>query len=183
MKRNELGQSTIEFIFTFAFGLSIILMIFNAAMNYTTGYIVHYATFMASRTYLVADTFQGSNTSGDPLGSLGGTSGEGAIEKAKGVFSAYNLGIFKINASNFTVNSVTMNGASDAMTVGTRTIFEQPIDIVGKVAGQSKLQLVSESFLGKEPTRLACAIRVCYGITGTENCSASMDITLYDDGC
>jgi hypothetical protein len=178
MRKNESGQSTIEFIFTFAFGLSIILMIFNAAMNYTTGYIVHYATFMASRAYLVADTFQGSNTSGDPRGSI-----TGLEQKAMSVFSAYNLGIFKINASNFSVNAVTMNGASEAMTVGTRTIFEQPIDIVGKVAGQNKLQLVSESFLGKEPTRLACALRVCYGITGTENCTPAMDITLYDDGC
>ena len=57
------------------------------------------------------------------------------------------------------------------------------MDVIGRVTGQTELELISESFLGREPTRGVCATRVCKAITGEEICTSSMDITLYDDGC
>jgi hypothetical protein len=173
---NQDGQSTVEFILAFAFGVSLILVIFNSAMNHATGYLVHYATFMASRVYLVSDTHTGNIGNSSP-------SLSGAIEKATEVFDGYNLGIFNIPTSNFKINPAGGTGAAEYLTVGGYTTFELSIDALGQVAGQKKLEMVSEAFLGKEVTRAECATRTCYGMTGSEACDATMDITLFDDGC
>ncbi len=176
--KNQLGQATIEFILTFAFGLSLMLMIFNSAMNYATGYLVHYATFMSSRVLLTSDSFIGN------FGSGYNSSISGAEQRARTAFAQYNLGIFGIQADEFYVNLVD-GGQSSAeyITVGTYSRFNQRVDALGRVAGNTELELVSESFLGMEPTRLGCAMRVCQAVTGQESCDESMDITLYDDGC
>lgn len=169
------GQSTIEFILTFAFGVSVILVIFNSAMNYTTGYLVHYATYTASRTYLTADNSLGSIGNSAP--SLGG-----AEAKARTTFNKYLLNVFKIPPSSMKINAPGTDPA-ESLTVGVYTTFDQSIDAVGKVAGAAKLELVSESFLGKEPTRSECATRVCQAMTGSTSCGPELDITLFDDGC
>lgn len=172
------GQATIEFILTFAFGLSLMLMIFNSAMNYATGYLVHYATFMASRVYLTSELHSGNFQSGYEF------SLSQAEANARQAFRQYNLGIFGIEDAEFFVNrSATGQDSSEYLTVGTYSRFTQKVDTLGKIAGNTELDLVSESFLGKEPTRAACAIRTCQAITGQDTCDESMDITLFDDGC
>jgi len=176
---NERGQSTIEFIFTFVFGVSIIFLIFNSAMNHASGYLVHYATFMASRSYLTADNYAGTFGGGQPelYHSV-------AEQKAQDVFNQYNLGIFNIDPSGFRVNhAFSNNPRSEYLTVGTLMIFEQRIDVIGRIAGQNRLELVSESYLGKEPTRFTCALQTCKGMTSADTCQSTMDITLYDNGC
>lgn len=175
MIKNQRGQSTIEFIFAFAFALSIMLMIFTSAKNYATGYLVHYATFMASRVYLTTDnSLMGDPNAFQPM----------AGNMARETFGQYNLGVFGVDVSKFSVNQArTGMSAADALMVGTVTRFDQKIDVMGKLFGNTKVDLISESFLGKEPTRYVCALRVCKAITNQENCSPSMDITLYDDGC
>jgi hypothetical protein len=172
---NELGQSTIEFILTFVFGVSLILVVFNTAMNSATGYLVHYATFMASRVYLTADSHIGTVSSVD-------ISLQGSEERARAAFNQYNLGIFNVPDGQFKINPAGNTTPSEYLTVGATTSFEQKMDLLGRITGESKLELVSESFLGKEPTRAVCANRTCFGITGQDDCR-NMDITLYDDGC
>lgn len=167
VSNNEQGQSTIEFILTFAFGVSLILMVFNSAVNYASGYLIQYATFMASRVYLTADKH-----TNNPL--------EGADEKAREAFNIYNLNAFVPNAQ-FNINPA--GDGAGALTVGAYTTFEQSIDVMGRIAGQQRLEMVSESFLGKEPPRAECAKRTCFGITQAETCSRDMDMTLYDNGC
>jgi len=178
-KINQSGQSTIEFIVAFIFGVSLIFMVFNSALNYSTGYLVHYATFMASRTYLVADSGKGNIS--NPETSIGSTQ----EDEASQVYNKYRLDIFKIGSDTFKINPLDDNGFPDSqyLTVGGRTIFDMRIDAVGKILGQTKLELVSESFLGHEPTRAQCANRVCVGITGNSSCENVMDTTLYDNGC
>lgn len=171
--QNQKGQSTIEFIFTFAFGVSMILMIFNSSMNYVSGYLAHYATFMASRVYLTADSHLNTTTA----------SLNGAEDRARNTFKNYSLGIFNIPDSSFQINPAGQTTASTYLTVGGFTTFDLSIDALGKIAGQSKLELVSESFLGKEPTRAECFVRTCLAVTGRENCSNNDDVTLFDDGC
>ncbi len=174
MKNNQLGQSTIEFIFAFSFGVSIVLVVFNSSMNHISGYLAHYATFMASRTYLVQDSYLGNFDEGASL--------NGTIQKATDVFKSYNLAIFSIPDSGFAINPA--NGdITNYYKVGAKTSFEKDIDVLGKVMGNKKVNLISESFLGKEPTRNMCAIRVCQAITGQRNCTIEMDITLFYDGC
>lgn len=174
--RNERGQSTIEFIFTFVFGVSIIFLIFNSAMNHATGYLVHYGTFMASRTYLTADSYRGNfGSSPNQFDSL-------FEQKAKDVFEQYNLSIFGINSSFFRVNHP--DGIpQDYLTVGTYVLFDQRIDVIGRIAGQNRLELTSESYLGKEPTRFTCALQTCRGLTAGDTCDPTLDVTLFDNGC
>jgi hypothetical protein len=176
MASNQQGQSTIEFIISFALGVSLILVVFNTAINYATGYLVQYATFMASRVYLTSDSHLG--VIGDVAISLSFSRTD-----AQTAFNTYNLSIFRIPNENFKINPAGSTPLDEYLTVGAYTTFEQTIDLLGRITGQKKLELVSESFLGKEPTRAVCATRVCVAITGQTNCDERMDITLYDDGC
>ncbi len=61
--RNESGQSTIEFIFSFGFAFFLIIYTLKVALNYTTGYLVHYSTYMASRAYLTFEDSGGAGSS------------------------------------------------------------------------------------------------------------------------
>lgn len=177
MEIKEDGQSTVEFILTFALGISLILMIFNSAVNFAKGYVIHYATFMATRVYLTADSHIGTIQNVAP-------SLSSSILRAKEAFRIYNLGLFGVPEDNFKINHVlSVTDNSENLTVGGLTKFETQMDVLGRVAGQNKLELVSESFLGKEPTRAECATRVCTAVTGEVNCDAEMDVTLYDNGC
>ncbi|HLW55881.1 MAG TPA: hypothetical protein VKY27_00765 [Bacteriovoracaceae bacterium] len=174
--KKESGQSTIEFIFAFAFGVSIVFMVFNSALNYATGYLVHYATFMASRTYLVSDNYQGfvAAPTIPPVND--------AIE----VYERYRLDIFDIPSSGFSINRQENSPSSaEYLTVGARTLFEKPIDALGRVVGGGNLEFVSESFLGKEPTRSQCASRVCFAVTGAVcgGNTGDYDVTFFDNGC
>ena len=174
-KTSQSGQSTIEFIFSFTFGVSIILLVFNSAMNYASGYLNHYATFMASRVYLTQESY-------------GGTYGAGGISKAvteaTDAFAQYQLGIFGINTEiQFNQPNGGM-GPAEYLAVGAYTQFEKKMDMIGQITGQNTVDMISESFLGKEPTRGICAARTCFAISGDEEgCSPTSDITLYDDGC
>lgn len=177
-KELNAGQATIEFILTLAFGLSLMLMIFNSAVNYTTGYLVHYATFMASRVYLTTESHTGTFQSGYDA------SLSPAEQAARDTFRQYNLQIFGVQEDEFFVNkSSSGQSPSEYLTAGVYARYSQKIDMLGRVAGNTELDLVSESFLGKEPTRVGCAIRVCRAMTGEDSCEDSMDITLFDDGC
>lgn len=178
MKNNQSGQSTIEFIFTFVFGVSVIFMVFNSALSYCTGYLVHYATFMASRVYLTSDNFNGGPDQPD-------SSILGAESDAEATYAQYKLDIFKVGSDKFKINPMKSGGldAGEYLLVGGRTMFEMPIDALGKITGAAQVELVSESFLGHEPTRGQCGARTCMAITNTTTCTNQMDITLYDNGC
>lgn len=174
--KKESGQSTIEFIFAFAFGVSVVFMVFNSALNYATGYLVHYATYMASRTYLVSDDYKGylAAPTIPPVND--------AIE----VYQKYRLDIFDIPSSGFSINrQEDSHSSAEYLTVGARTLFEKPIDALGRVVGGGKLEFVSESFLGKEPTKAQCAQRVCFAVTGAAcgGNTGDYDVTFYDNGC
>ena len=150
---NENGQSTVEFILAFAFGVSFILAIFTTSLNYAKGYLVQYATFMASRVYLTSDNFQGGF--GDSSSSL-----SFAEQRSKEAFSKYRLEIFDVPSSSYQINPAGNTTNSTYLTVGGYTTFKMKMDPLGNILGQQKLEMVSESFLGKEPTRAECATRV-----------------------
>jgi hypothetical protein len=175
MIKNDRGQSTIEFIITFAFGVSLILMVFFSALGHVKGYLLHYATFMASRTYLVAESYSGTISQTESWTQV-------AEQKSRETFSQYMLDAAIDPDPQFYINAPTGN-ASEALTVGAFSLLSLRIDALGKVAGQTKLELSSESYLGKEPTRAHCANRACVGVTGQTTCDQTMDVTLYDNGC
>lgn len=174
MKNNQKGQSTIEFIFSFIFAVSLILLVFNTSLNYTSGYVAHYATFMASRVFLTEDANDSDWSA----------SRETAHTDTKDTFKSFRLDVFGIQ-TELEINDDpfpdTSNGAY--LLIGVSAPFKRKMDIIGRVTGQTALDLVSESFLGREPTRSVCASRTCYAITGKDACDKDMDITLFDDGC
>jgi len=173
---SDAGQSTIEFIFCFIFAVSLILLVFNTSLNYAAGYVVHYATFMASRVFLTQGSYQstwGPAQRGD------------AIQRAKEAFAQYNLEVFGIKNDAFEINDSPEQAESDQyLMIGGYTKFTRKMDLIGQITGQQKMELVSESYLGREPTQGVCASRVCKAITDQDSCtSAGMDITLFDNGC
>lgn len=174
--KNEDGQSTVEFIMAFSFGVSFILAIFTTSLNYAKGYLVQYATFMASRAYYTADNFMGEFGENGPTLSY-------AEEQARKVFNQYELHRFDVPNSSFQINPAGSTSPGTYLTVGGHTKFTMKMDPLGNILGQNKLEIISESFLGKEPTRTECAARVCYAITGQTVCDQNWDVTLFDDGC
>lgn len=174
MKNNQSGQSTVEFIFCFVFAVSLIFLIFTSAMNYTTGYLVHYATFMASRVFMTQDANQ----------NVFGPGERGTAETiARSTFNNYNLSVFGVETSGFNINDRLYVDAGEYLMIGAYTRFEKRIDLMGQITGQKKLEMISESYLGREPTRGVCAQRTCKAVTGSDQCEINMDITLFDNGC
>lgn len=180
MKKNQSGQSTIEFLFCFVFAVSFILLVFNTSLNYVSGYVTHYATFMASRVLLTQSSSVNDWGPGSTISNY--------QQLASQTFNKYALSSFGIANSGFAVSSSALRDrvtAGEYLMVGVYTKFERKIDLIGQITGQTKLELISESYLGREPTRGVCASRVCKAITGNlDRCeSPNIDITLFDDGC
>ena len=175
MKNNQSGQSTIEFIFSFIFAVSLILLVFNTSLNYASGYVTHYATFMASRVFMTQSSTYNAWGPGDRTD---------AIEKAEKAFDAFKLDIFGIKTQLIINNDDKPSvSAGEYLMVGAYASFSRKMDMVGQITGQTKLELISESFLGREPTRGVCASRVCMAIADKDVCDTNLDVTLFDDGC
>lgn len=173
MKNNQSGQSTIEFIFSFIFAVSLILLVFNTSLNYASGYVTHYATFMASRVFMTQSSTYNAWGPGDRSDAIG---------KAKTAFGAFKLDIFGIK-TQLEINDDESVSAGEYLMIGTYASFSRKMDMVGQITGQTKLDLISESFLGREPTRGVCASRVCMAIADKDVCDTNLDVTLFDDGC
>lgn len=164
----EGGQSTIEFLIVFAFGVGFSVLFLNNAINSVQGYLVHYANFMASRTFLTHDV-------------SGTTSEEIAFNRAEQVAEAkykqYPLERFQIT-SEFTVRRP---GGRTSLFSGTVAKFRQDLSALGIIGG-GEATLVSESFLGKEPVRYRCYLSLCEALN-LGNCGGVVDATLFDNGC
>lgn len=170
LKKNQKGQSTVEFVITFGFSMGITFLFMGMAINYVVGYMVHYGTFMASRTYLVHDV------SSKDIGATLST----AATRGKETYDKYNLQAFDAGSDKLKFNSP-LEGRP--LFAGAVTTFERKVSFVRFISGTKKATLVSESLLGKEPMRSECLTSVCQAMGGGESCSASMDVTLYDNGC
>lgn len=170
---NEKGQAAIEFILVISFALGVTFLFFSQAFNATDGYLVHYANFMAGRTYLTSER--------------GGTNANSnltyAATTAEEVYKSYPLGLFKINSTFKVINYQDGSG----LLSGTTAQFEKEANFFPGVGGGDKAKLLSETFLGKEPVRFTCLEMICAAITGDRTSCQSqkddMDVTLYDNGC
>lgn len=175
---NQEGQVLIEFILVLVFALGITFIFVHMSLNYTIGYLNHYATFMSSRTFLTVDS--ASNTAAGSWAS--------ARTEAIKTFNKYNLSRFGIKA--ISQNDVKMHvGAggqqSSMLFVGVTSMFERKLSSFDAVGGTEKAKFLSESFLGKEPVRMTCLEQVCSAI-GQQDCPSkaqSLDVVLYDNGC
>jgi hypothetical protein len=173
MKKNNKGQSTIEFIMTFTAAVGFIFLFFKMAINYTNGYIVHHATYMASRAYLVNDSEMGSDIDGRD---------EEAHKLAKSVFLK-NLPESLIKGISRKLEVNHPRPGFLVPFIGVYTEYTQPFSM-GFIGGKDVVTFMSESFLGREPTRLESMQQVCNAIktvdTGFTNCN--IHATLDDNG-
>lgn len=171
--RNNLGQSTLEFIMTFTVAVGFIFLFLKMAMNYTDGYMVHHATYMSARAYLVTDDNRASVNEGD----------DRAFRKAQEVFRSYlpNNLVPTVNYANLKENSPDPGKTKFYAFVGIWIEYSQRFSL-GFVGGKGSLRLISEAFLGREPTRSESRTQVCEAIKnlGLERCDTH--VTLEDNG-
>lgn len=170
--KNNKGQSTIEFILTFTATIGFIFLFLKMAINYTNGYMVHHATFMASRAFMVGDTGFGDKVEAKD---------QSAFELAKSVFDK-NLpeGLIR----NFD-GQLKHNFPSEVALmpfVGLFVEYNQPFSM-GFVGGKDPVKFRSESFLGREPTRLETITQVCKAIIAVGSIQGcDVQTTLEDNG-
>ena len=169
--QNEEGQSTIEFVVCFSLVVGLMFLFLKFAVNTTNGYLVHYANFMASRTYLVVDINASEFNAGDSR----------AFTEATKVFNSYNIdgfipgfnGELKVNSPASGVNKVF---------VGTYVEYTDLFSLSDQVGGKHQMTYLSESFLGREPVRSECLARVCKAMQALGS-DCNLHTTFYDNGC
>ena len=178
---NEKGQSTMEFIVGFIFVLTFLFTFYKLALGYTNGYLVHYATFMASRAYLVLDD------NNDNIASSDNFAESEAIKVFKNTFS-WQYSNFDWTKFLDSIPDLQVRGPNsdpDNFFTGVWTEFKQKISIANYFGGNKEVTLRSESFLGREPTRKTCIERICHefqSVMGGINCR-DPHITVSDNGC
>lgn len=168
---SDRGQSTMEFLLAFTFVFALIFLIFQVGVNFTNGYLVHYATFVASRTYLVIDNNSNTISSGD----------EDAKGRAISVFNQFPVDKFVPGfRSELKINHPMM--IPNNLFVGAWVEYPEKFGISDLIGGIKDVSLRSESFLGREPSRVTCLTRICEAmkeIGGT----CGDHTTFFDDGC
>lgn len=172
---NEKGQSTIEFIFSFSFAFFLIIYTLKVALNYTTGYVAHYATYMASRTFLTYED-NGTLAASNP--------GTVFSDITKPVFDDTKIELYN---SQFVVDQANLNFKRDSAGAGILNgvtfDWETSFSTVGLFGGDQTIHFKSESFLGREPDRRECSEQTCLASRGGENGRCMMTFTLVDNGC
>jgi hypothetical protein len=172
VKSNSLGQSTIEFLTVFVFSFVIIMLFFKISLDIANGFLVHYATFMASRTYLVVDI--NSNT----------PSGSDNKARTRSIETFYGLLIDRLipgwNA-NVQVNSPRF--VSNKVFTGLWVEFKKTFGISKTIGGIKTIKYRSESFIGREPTIAECVKQVCEAIKRVSGSNCNTLATLFDNGC
>ncbi len=161
---------------TLGFVLGLFFLFIQLAFNMTAGYVVHYATFMASRTYLTHDN-------------SGGSAYQAAEEEARSVFNSYKLSNFNIDNLEFVIRSP-QEGADryEKFFTGAVSIFSKSLSLIKLIGGDKEVNYLSESFLGKEPTRRSCLERICEIIADKVRYEQCRNLqnghhTLFDNGC
>jgi hypothetical protein len=169
---NQKGQSMIEFILTLTFSLGVVFLFFTLARNLTTGYLAHYVNYITSRTYL---SYDGARASVENSISIART-------RATDVYKRYKMETFGIGLRSLKFLKPGPGGPGSSLMVGTTLQFEKEISSFSAVGGNQKATFLTESFLGKEPTRRECYEMICtaMGITG---CGSNYDVSLFDNGC
>ena len=173
--RKESGQSTVEFLLSFTLILGFLFSFMSLAFSFTNGYLLHYATYMASRAYMVFD-----DDNLDPQ-----VTDQAARNWSNQAFEKYKLDLLINSFEKLEFNdpsNPSFQGRASNLYVGVWTDITQSflIPVITKSLG---LNLRSESFLGKEPTKGECYQQICEAMksVGAEGCVKH--VTVADNGC
>ena len=153
----------------------IVLVFVKLAFNFTKGYMVHYANFMASRAFLVSDNNSGVVSSADNTARLY------SINKVlKKIQPDMATNAIKVQVPGSIGNNVY---------VGVTTTYKEKFSLSPSIGGSEEIELRSESFLGRTPVITECARSVCNAISqvSLEGCGSGGNtkgfVTLWDNGC
>lgn len=174
-KHNEKGQSTIEFLTSIIFVLGMFYTFIQLAFNATDGFYVHYATFMASRTYLVADS---NSINAESVDNFAKAMAEETFKNLKVSAFGYDLSGLKFN-----LQSQVGSGLS-VLYLGAIFTFKQNLSPVPFISNL-EMTLTSESFLGKEPSKQECVERIGKAMEKAKSGVFNDFIlhTFFDNGC
>ncbi|MFT6068886.1 MAG: hypothetical protein ACJAT2_003265 [Bacteriovoracaceae bacterium] len=167
------GQSSVEFIISFIVVVGFVFMYVKVAMNFTNGYVVHYANYMASRALLV---YEGNNNTPD--------GGDGAAKaRALEVWKTYNIeGVLGNAAGSLSLEQRLPGSVTNTLFVGTVATYQDRFTIFGNVGSTERLTFKTESFLGREPSIAECVERTCEAFTEL-GISCGKNTTVIDNGC
>jgi hypothetical protein len=165
------GQATLEFILAFGVGFIFIAGIIKIALGMTTGYLAHYASYMAARHYLVFDSNSNNENSND----------QSAANSAQDFFK--EMGLINYFGKN-TELSLLAPGGGDGfnLEVGARLSFTQNFFSASLFGGRAPTELISEAFLGRSVSQHGCYQSLCEIFTQLGG-ACTGHVTLYDDGC
>jgi hypothetical protein len=171
---NSAGQSSIEFLFSFSITFIFIMLFVSLAMNLTSGYMVHLATYNASRVYLVYDR----NTNA----AFSTVDQEAEKEAEKQFYNPIGNFLKEMGAKIGAVGELKFNSPDSASRyefVGAYFKFKKDFSYVPFMSGGDvpKLDLESQSYIGREPTRLTCLKSLQKIMSGKKHS------TMYDNGC
>lgn len=182
-KKSEEGQSTLEFTLTLLLVMAFFFFFFQLAITFAFGNYVHYAVFMAARTYVaagVSEKDQHDRADAVITEMLGGSNGDRYRRFGEGV------AIDGSNASliGFDVGKIGpyQPNRLDGWMQGARYHFRSKIFPIALSLGrtpasieETSLVLKAESFLGREPSFVDCDTQMKNVTTGKGR--------LYDNGC
>ena len=171
MEIKQKGQSTLEFIMTFSLVFAFFFLFLKMAMNYTDGYYVHYATYVASRSYLTGD----NDTASTDIN----TTDANAYVYAKAIFSKFKIDSF-INGFD---GELKANDPEQKFSVFTGLYTDYTTAFsMGIIGGSERVKMRSESFLGREPGRFEGYSQVCEAIKNVTGSTCDLHATLDDNG-
>lgn len=181
---SERGQSTLEFTLTLLMVMAFFFFFFQLAITFAFGNYVHYAVFMAARTYVaagVSEKDQRDRAESVISEMLGGTNGDRYRRFGEGV---------QIDGSNATLTGFEVGQIGpyranrlDGWMQGARYHFRSKIFPIALALGpptansaaENSLTLKAESFLGREPSFVECDAQMKNATSGKGR--------LYDNGC
>ena len=176
-RKNEKGQSTVEFVLVFLPLMAISFFLFQLAAVFGYGNYAHYATFMAARAYLAAgprEDDQVQRAKDVVIRVLKKSVGQSGVDRWAGVAQG-------VKGSGDPQGAQIGSGAlyapgdpSFSWQLGVRYTFRSRlfmIPLFGSGKSTNSVVLTSESWLGREPT---------YG-----ECKEEMDRHgwIFDNGC
>lgn len=165
------GQSTIEFLLGFSIVFLLILLLLRVAINYTNGYFLHYATFMASRTYMVVD-----------VNDKEATNDQNAERRARDVFNKFLVpSLIPSFSTEIQFQSPEFGGKT--IFSGAYAEYKEKFSPVSVMGGNTEMTLRSESFLRREPGRAHCLEQICKAMDALGVTCGPKHITFYDNGC
>jgi len=176
MIKNDDGQSTIEFILAFGFVFGFLVTFIKLSLNYTNGYLVHYATFMSARTFMVVDTNDLDNSN---------AAYAKAQQEARSVFQNYKLDQFLGSSLEINFRSpAEISSQGETLFVGAYADFQGSFSLPFARSNKTN-DFRSEALLGKEPVRAECKEQICrnFARIGVDVDCNSFNSMSFDNGC